>query len=200
MVHLGGQLGRGSGPGARGSGGPKSRGWGLGRAKRQGLGARGSGLGRVTVTLIAALAVVVLTALPSPAAAQSAVGFQGGLAFDPEQVFGGVFFQTGDIGRGIRVRPGIDGAAGQGLRIATINVDLVYGYPLGANGWTFLAGGGPSVVITRFADFDDQRDTGVGFHSLVGFGHDSGFFLEARLGSGRAQSLKFGVGWAITLN
>ena len=38
------------------------------------------------------------------------------------------FFQTGDIGRGIRVRPGIDGAAGQGLRIATINVDLVYGY------------------------------------------------------------------------
>ena len=190
MVHLGGQRGRGSGPGARGSG--------LGRAKRQGLGTRDWGLGRATVTLIAALTVLLATT-PSPAAAQSAVGFQGGLAFDPEQVFGGVFFQTGDIGRGIRVRPGIDGAAGQGLRIATINVDLVYGYPLGANGWTLLAGGGPSVVVTRFADFDDQRDTGVGFHSLVGFGHDSGFFVEARLGSGRAQSLKFGVGWAITL-
>jgi len=176
MVHLGGQLGRGSGPGAR-----------------------DSELGRATVTLIAALTVL-LTAAPNPAAAQSAVGFQGGLAFDPEQVYAGVFFQTGDIGRGIRVRPGIDGAAGQGLRIATINVDLVYGFPLGANGWTFLAGGGPSVVVTRFADFDDQRDMGVGFHSLVGFGHDSGFFMEARLGSGQAQLLKFGVGWAITLD
>ncbi len=172
----------------------------LGGHDEQGLGTGDWGLGRAAVTLIAALAVFVVTALPAPAAAQSAVGFQGGLAFDPEQVFGGVFFQTGDIGRGIRVRPGIDGAAGQGLRIATINVDLVYGYPLGANGWTFLAGGGPSVVVTRFADFDDQRDTGVGFHSLVGFGHDSGFFMEARLGSGRAQSLKFGVGWAITLD
>ncbi len=190
MVHLGGQQGQGLGTGDRGPG----------RAKEQALGARGWGLGRAPVTLIASLTVLMLTAVPTPVAAQSSVGFQGGLAFDPEQVFGGVFFQTGDIGRGIRVRPGIDGAAGQGLRIATINVDLVYGYPLGANGWTFLAGGGPSVVVTRFADFGDERDTGVGFHSIVGFGHDSGFFVEARLGSGQAQSLKFGVGWAITLN
>jgi hypothetical protein len=118
---------------------------------------------------------------------------------DPEQVFGGVFFQTGDIGRGIRLRPGIDGGTGDGLRVATVGMDFVYGYPLGSNGWTLLAGGGPAVVITRIPDFD-VRDTGVGFHSLVGFGHDSGFFVEARLGSGRAQQLKLGVGWAITLN
>jgi len=172
----------------------------LGGHEEQGLRTGDRGLGPATVTLIAALAVSMLTGLPTTASAQSSVGFQGGLAFDPEQVYAGVFFQSGDIGRGIRVRPGIDGAVGQGLRIATINVDLVYGYPLGANGWTFLAGGGPSVVVTRYADFDDQRDTGVGFHSLVGFGHDSGFFVEARLGSGQAQSLKFGVGWAITLD
>jgi len=148
----------------------------------------------------AGLAVFMLVVVAvAPARAQAAVGFQGGFAVDPEQVFGGVFFQTGDIGRGIRLRPGIDGGVGNGLRIANIGVDFVYGYPLGNNGWTFLAGGGPTVVITRFADFDDQRDTSVGFHSLVGFGHDSGFFTELRLGSGRTQQLKLGVGWAIIL-
>lgn len=172
MVHLRGQLGQG---------------FGVDGSRRRAL-----------ATVIAALAITLIPAA-TPASAQSAVGFQGGFAVDPEQVFGGVFFQTGDIGRGIRLRPGLDGGAGEGLRIATINVDLVYGYPLGANGWTLLAGGGPSVVITRIPEFD-FRDTGVGFHSLVGFGHDSGFFVEVRLGSGRAQQLKVGVGWAITLN
>ncbi|MEZ5292262.1 MAG: hypothetical protein R2745_14375 [Vicinamibacterales bacterium] len=147
----------------------------------------------------ALLTLGVLAGLPAPASAQPAVGFQGGVAVDPEQVFGGVFWQTGDLGRGIRLRPGIDGATGQGLRIATINMDFVYGYPLGSNGWTLYAGGGPTVVVTRIPDVD-LRDTGVGFHSLVGFGHDSGFFTEIRLGSGRAQQLKVGVGWAIALN
>lgn len=172
----------------------------------QGLAARGSrleawtrGSGRPgAMTLIAGIAVVMLAGVPTSASAQAAVGFQGGVSVDPEQVFGGVFWQTGDLGRGIRLRPGIDGATGDGYRIATINMDFVYGYPL-ANGWTFLAGGGPSVVITRIPELE-FRDTGVGFHSLIGFGHDSGFFTEIRLGSGRAQQLKFGIGWAIALN
>jgi hypothetical protein len=166
--------------------------------QKQGPGPR---RGRNTAPLIASLAVCLLGAATiAPAQAQPAIGFQGGFAIDPEQVFGGVFFQTGDIGRGIRLRPGIDGGVGDGLRIANIGVDLVYGYPLGGNGWTFLAGGGPTVVVTRFANFDDERDTSVGFHSIVGFGHDSGFFTELRLGSGRTQQLKLGVGWAITLD
>ncbi|MGE0814290.1 MAG: hypothetical protein AB7O28_06945 [Vicinamibacterales bacterium] len=147
----------------------------------------------------AALLLGLMAGRPAQASAQPAIGFQGGFAVDPEQVFGGVFWQTGDLGRGIRLRPGVDGATGQGLRIATVNVDFVYGYPLGANGWTLYAGGGPSVVVTRIPDID-VRDTGVGFHSLVGFGHDSGFFTEIRLGSGSAQQLKVGVGWAIVLH
>lgn len=151
------------------------------------------------VTLIAAVALAALL-YGAPARAQAAIGFQGGLTVDPEQAYGGVFFQTGDIGRGIRLRPGIDGATGNGLRIANIGVDFIYGYPLGGNGWTFLAGGGPAVVITRFADFGNERDTSVGFNSMVGFGHDSGFFTEVRLGSGSTQRLKFGIGWAFTLN
>jgi hypothetical protein len=169
-----------------------------GQARR--LGASGWRLGRRAVAPIAIVfAVGAVLAVPSTAAAQAAIGFQGGVALDPEQVFGGVFYQTGDLGRGFRLRPGIDGARGEGWRIATINADFVYGVPLGANGWTLLAGGGPSVVVSKFpaAAFSD---TGVGFHSIVGLGHDSGFFTEFRLGSGRAQQLKIGVGWAIALN
>ena len=154
---------------------------------------------RGAVALIAALGLLGISGAATPATAQPAVGFHGGVTVDPEQVFGGVFFQTGDIGRGLRLRPGIDGGTGDGLRIANITVDLVYGYPLGANGWTFLAGGGPAVVITRFEGIED-RDTAVGFHSIVGFGHDSGFFTEVRLGSGRTQQLSFGVGWAIAFD
>ena len=45
----------------------------------------------------------------------------------------------------------------------------------------------------------DFRDTSVGFHSIFGFGHESGFFVEARLGSGMAQRFKLGVGWAVEL-
>ena len=172
---------------------------------RQGLGTWGWGMARARTArsvrpLVAALAFVVLLASVSPARAQSAIGFHGGFAADssqPEQVFGGVFFQSGDIGRGIRLRPGIDGATGDWLRTGTIGLDFVYGYPLN-NGWTLLAGGGPAVVITRIPDID-YRDTGVGFHSLFGFGHDNGFFAELRLGSGSAQQLKVGVGWAIVL-
>jgi len=151
--------------------------------------------------LIAVCTLLGSVATPVPVWAQAAIGFHGGFAVDssqPEQVFGGVFFQTGDIGRGIRLRPGIDGATGDWLRTATMGVDFVYGYPLN-NGWTLVAGGGPAVVITRIPDLD-LRDTGVGFHSLFGFGHDNGFFAEVRLGSGSAQQLKVGVGWAITLD
>ena len=160
--------------------------------------ARGSRLGRVGVTLLAALAVHLVT-LPAPAAAQQAIGFHGGVAVDPEQAFGGVFWQSGDVFGGLRIRPGVDGGTGEGYRIATINVDFVYGLPLGGSGWTLVTGGGPSVVVTRIPDFD-IKDTGAGAHYLFGFGHDSGFFTEIRLGSGNAQRLKLGVGWAILLN
>lgn len=178
MVHWGGQETRGSGPGARDS---------AREARRSGL----------AVGLALALALVASS--PSPAAAQPSVGFQGGVAVDPEQVYGGVFWQTGDLARGIRLRPGIDGGIGQGYRIAEISAMFIYGFPLGASGWTLVQGGGPAVVVTRVPDFD-YKDTGVGASYLIGFGHDSGFFVEARLGSGASQRLKFGVGWAIALN
>ena len=149
----------------------------------------------MTIILVTMLGV----AWPSAASAQQVIGFHGGGSVDPEQFFAGVFWQSGDIGGGFRLRPGVDGATGEGVRIATINFDFIYGFPLGASGWTFVTGGGPSVVLTRIPEIDFE-DTGVGAHYLFGFGHDNGFFTEVRLGSGKAQQLKVGVGWAISLD
>ena len=182
MVHQGGHDDRGTGNGEQGAG-PVAR-W-------------ARGIGPLAVAVVLALASQLWR--PAPAAAQSAIGFQGGVAIDPEQVYGGVYYMTGDLGRGIHLRPGIDGAAGEDLRIGTINLDAIYGYPLNGNGWTLIAGGGPSIVVTRIAGVPDFRDTSVGFHSIFGFGHESGFFVEARLGSGMAQRFKLGVGWAVEL-
>jgi hypothetical protein len=184
MVHLGGQ----------GEQRLAASGWRLGHH----TGGRGWGLGRVASMRIAALAILSIT-LPGIAAAQPAIGFQGGVAVDPEQVFGGVFWQSDDLFGGFRIRPGVDGATGDGYRIGGINFDFIYGFPLGASGWTLIQGGGPSIVITRIPELD-LRDTGVGAAYIFGFGHDSGFFTEFRLGSGNAQRLKIGVGWAIALD
>lgn len=164
-----------------------------------GPGTRNRGPGRRQIALGASLAILLVMLSAPPAAAQQVIGFQGGVAVDPEQVFGGVFWQSDDLYGGLRLRPGLDGATGDGYRIGTIGVDFIYGIPLGASGWTLITGGGPSVVITRVPDLD-FKDTGVGAHYQFGFGHDSGFFTEVRLGSGKEQRLKLGVGWAVTLN
>ena len=110
-----------------------------------------------------------------------------------------MFWQTGDIGGGFRLRPGIDGATGEGCRIATINFDFVYGFPLGGSGWTFVTGGGPSVVITRIPEIDvrtpaSARTTSSASATTAASSPRSAWAAATR------QQLKVGVGWAITLN
>ncbi len=136
-----------------------------------------------------------------PARAQASIGFQGGGSIDPEQGFVGVFWQSPDIAGNFRIRPGVDGGFGDLLRIATINVDFLYAFPLGATGWRIVQGGGPVIAITRFDNgpFGSQTDTSAGASYLLGFAHESGFFTEFRVAGGNVPNLKFGAGWAIRL-
>jgi hypothetical protein len=143
-------------------------------------------------------ALVLLVAFATPARAQSAVGFQAGGTVDPEQFFAGVFWQSPEIGGRVSIRPGLDGGFGSDLRIATINVDFVFLFPLGNSGWSLVQGGGPTIVITRFTGFDNETDVGGGGSYILGFAHQEGFFTEIRIGSGRAPSVKFGAGWRLT--
>lgn len=136
------------------------------------------------------------------ASAQSSINFTGGGSIDPEQVYAGVSWQSPDIGGRFRLRPGIDGGFGDGLRLGTINIDLLVKFPLGTSGWSLLQGGGPTISIVQFTgQFEDApREIHAGGSYLFGFQHDNGFFTEFRVGGGGyVPQLKIGVGWAVEI-
>jgi hypothetical protein len=154
---------------------------------------------------IAVMAVVFagFLGLTAPAAsAQSSISFSGGASIDPTQVYTGVAWESPDIGGRFRLRPGIDGGFGDGLRLGTINIDLVVGFPLGTSGWTLIQGGGPTITVSKFTGpFEDApRELHAGGSYLFGFRHDNGFFTEFRVGGGSyVPQLKIGVGWAVEI-
>ena len=137
-----------------------------------------------------------------PAAAQSSISFSGGASIDPEQAYAGVAWESPDIGGRFRLRPGIDGGFGDGLRLATINIDLIVKFPLGTSAWSLIQGGGPTISISQFTGpFEDApRELHAGGSYLFGFQHTNGFFTEFRIGGGSfVPQLKLGVGWAVEL-
>ena len=136
------------------------------------------------------------------ASAQSAISFSGGASIDPKQVYAGVAWESPDIGGRFRLRPGIDGGFGDGIRLATINLDLVAKFPLGTSGWALGQGGGPVITLSKFTGEleDAPRERHAGGSYLFGFAHDNGFFTEFRVGGGNfVPQLKIGVGWAVEI-
>lgn len=122
------------------------------------------------------------------------IGFQGGATVDPEQVFVGTHFETGEIFRNFRFRPGVDGAFGGEYSLASINIEFLYFMEFGGSGWALYQGGGPAVVLRR-----QQEDTSVhaGTFITFGFAHQNGFFTDFRLGTGQSPTLKFTVGFTV---
>src|SRR5688500_3678646 len=88
-----------------------------------------------------------LAVAATPADAQSSISFNGGASIDPTQVYAGVAWESPDIGGRFRLRPGIDGGFGDGIRLGTINLDLIVKFPLGTSGWTLIQGGGPTITV-----------------------------------------------------
>jgi hypothetical protein len=131
------------------------------------------------------------------------VGFVGGGSIDPEQFYAGTFFETPVIAQGVRLRPGVEGGWGDGLRLASINIDIIRRSDI-TSGWQFYTGGGPVIVITRLADSaripDPEREEDLtgGLAALVGFTHESGFLTEFKFGhTGNGSVLKFGAGFRV---
>jgi hypothetical protein len=136
------------------------------------------------------------------AAAQSSINFTGGASIDPTQVYAGVSWESPDIGGRFRIRPGIDGGFGDGLRLGTINLDLIVKFPLGTTGWTLVQGGGPVISVSKFTSGfgDSDSELHAGGSYLFGFQHDNGFFTDFRVGGGGfVPQLKLGVGWAVEI-
>ena len=135
------------------------------------------------------------------ASAQSSINFGGGGSIDPEQVYAGVSWASPDVGGRFRLRPGIDGGFGNGLRLATVNVDVIVKFPLGTSAWSLIQGGGPTISIARLTGIDEApRELQAGGSYLFGFQHDNGFFTEFRVGGGGfVPQLKLGAGWAVEI-
>ena len=135
------------------------------------------------------------------ASAQSSINFNGGASIDPTQVYAGVSWESPDIGGRFRIRPGIDGGFGDGLRLGNINIDLIVKFPLGTTGWTLVQGGGPVITIAKYSDFEDSpTELHAGGSYLFGFQHDKGFFADFRVGGGGfVPQLKMGVGWSVEI-
>jgi hypothetical protein len=151
---------------------------------------------------VCAICAAFLLSATNQASAQSSINFNGGASIDPTQLYGGVSWESPDIGGRFRIRPGIDGGFGDGLKLGTINLDLVVKFPLGASGWTLVQGGGPVISLSKFTgEFEDtDLEVHAGGSYLFGFQHDNGFFTEFRVGGGGyVPQLKIGVGWSVKI-
>jgi hypothetical protein len=137
------------------------------------------------------LAVLLLT---NARAEAQGIGFQGGVTVDPEQVFVGTHFETKELFRNFRFRPGIDGGFGGDYSLATVNIEFLYHIGVGQSGWSLYQGGGPAVVLVRRSE-----DTSVHAGSFItfGFAHEGGFFTDFKLGHGNSPMLKFTAGYTI---
>lgn len=152
------------------------------------------------------LAVVVLIVLllgPSAARAQSA-GFVVGGTVDPEQVYGGVFFESPPIAQRVRLRPGVDASRGGGLRVIAVNLDIIFRADT-PSGWSFYTGGGPTVAFNSIDEGSDEAPAQVddvtgGFSGVLGFSHRRGFLVEFKYGNTRyGPNLKIGAGFKFDL-
>jgi len=146
---------------------------------------------RRSALLLLVLAVLFLTHLDAEA---QGVGFQGGVSVDPEQVFVGTHLETGELFRGFRFRPGIDGGFGGDFSLATINIEFLYHFEVGRSGWSLYQGGGPGVVLLRR---NDNTSVHAGTFVTFGFAHENGFFTDFKLGNGTLPTLKFAVGFTV---
>lgn len=144
---------------------------------------------RRSLTIPLLLAVLLLV---NGRAEAQGIGFQGGVSVDPEQVFVGTHFETGELFRNFRFRPGIDGGFGGDFSLATINVEFLYHVEFGRSGWSLYQGGGPAVVLLRRSD---NTSVHAGTFVTFGFAHENGFFTDFKLGNGTLPTLKFAVGY-----
>jgi len=151
--------------------------------------------------IVALVSALFLGLSASDASAQSSINFNGGASIDPAQVYAGVSWESPDIGGRFRLRPGIDGGFGNGLRLGTINIDLITKFQLGTSGWSLIQGGGPIVSISQSTQIDGApREVHAGGSYLFGFQKDNGFFAEFRVGGGAfVPQLKIGVGWSVEI-
>lgn len=142
----------------------------------------------------ALVALLLLAAVRSDLRAQG-IGFQGGIGFDPTQVYVGTHFESAAVAERIFLRPGIDGAFGSGVQDALVDLMIVYRFQLGARSpWSMYQGTGPLVTLQRVNDAVHPHG---GLGAVFGFAHVRGPFVEFKVSGGGGPSLRLGIGYTV---
>src|SRR5262249_43631136 len=133
----------------------------------------------------------------TPASAQG-VGFGGGIAFDPTQGVVGAQFESAPLADRIHFRGGVDGAFGNDLQLALVDIFFLYKYPVGPLAeWEIYQGVGPTIVLARCRD--DVTAPGR-FGAPFGAAHRNGFFFEFKVSGGGGPSLRLTAGYTLRPN
>lgn len=142
------------------------------------------------IVLSYGLAMLVLVALPSAAAAQGP-GVRAGASVDPDQFYVGGHYETRPLVDRLHFRPNLEVGFGDDLTLIAANLEFVYKVPIDGP-WSLYAGGGPALNIISF---NDESETDGGFNVLFGAEADSGLFFEVKVGAIDSPDVKFGVGF-----
>jgi len=128
----------------------------------------------------------------APAAAQTSAGIRAGLSVDPDQFYFGGHVETAPLIEELRFKPNVEIGLGNDVTVVALNIEFAYVFP-SQRDWNVYAGAGPALVVV-----DTRADTnaGGGFNLLVGVGHQSGLFMEVKVGVVDSPDLKIGVGYS----
>jgi hypothetical protein len=137
---------------------------------------------------------VLFVLLAACEAGAQGLGFQGGVAVDPSQVYAGSHVESGALVDHLHLRPSIDGGFGSGLRVAIIDVTFLYKIPLGTSRWTLFQGTGPTIGIARI---NDQTNVHGGLGAVFGVSHTNGFLTEFKVSGAGGPNLRFGIGYTV---
>jgi hypothetical protein len=129
---------------------------------------------------------------PAPASAQTSAGIRAGLSVDPDQFYFGGHVETRPLIDQLRFKPNVEIGIGNDLTLVAMNIEFAYVFP-SQRDWNMYAGAGPALVI---ADTNSDTDSGGGFNLFVGASHDSGLFVEFKVGMVDSPNVKIGVGYS----
>jgi len=128
----------------------------------------------------------------APAAAQTSAGIRAGLSVNPDQFYFGGHVETPPLVDQLRFKPNVEIGVGNDVTVVAMNIEFAYVFPSQRN-WNVYAGGGPALVVI---DTRADTDSGGGFNLLVGAEHQSGLFMEVKVGVVDSPDLKIGVGYS----
>ncbi len=116
-----------------------------------------------------------------PARAQG-IGGRVGASADPDQFYGGVHVQSGELADNLRFQPNLEIGVGDDRTLFAVNFEFTYRLPRNA----------PRLPASMAAW---HLYVEGGLNALIGLAHSNGLFAEAKLGALKSPTFKFAVGY-----